>query len=163
MSTDTLSLRVWEVMSRDVLAVEDRESATKAAQTLRLNRVAGMPVINEHMQVVGLIERAALGRLRNQTVGEVMAPPLGTVDEDRPVTEAADLLLQRRMPAIAVVNHGKLVGRLSRHGLVSFLCRHQWVCQTCGGAVRGVVPPSGCPECGGPESGFRLEECVPGL
>lgn len=163
MSTGTLSLRVWEVMSRDVLAVEDRESATKAAETLRLNRVAAMPVINAHMQVVGLIESARLRRLHNRTVGDVMTSSLGTIDEGRPVAEAADLLLQRRMPTIAVVSHGKLVGRLSRNGLVSFLCRHQWVCETCGGPVRGVLPPSVCSECGGTESAFRLEECAPGL
>ncbi len=155
--------RVWDVMSRDVISVGPDDPRSEAAEELRLHHVANLPVVNEHMEVVGTIGPADLRRSRGRTVAQVMTRPASTIDEESPVTDAADLLLRRRLTSVPVVSHGKLVGRISRTGLVTFLCRHMWVCSSCGASQRGLTPPEFCPECGGPAAGFQLEDSSPGL
>lgn len=163
MSGDHISPRVWDVMSRDVMTLLPAESALSAAREMRRNHVAELPVVNEHMQVVGSVASIRARRGRGRTVAQVMISPPVTVDEESPLDEAADLLLRRRLGWVLVVSHGKLVGRISRYGLVSYLCRHQWVCGECGTAMRGVDRPDRCEECGAPGQAFRLEEAVPGF
>lgn len=163
MSGDHLGPRIWDVMSRDVMTLFPAEPALVAAREMRLNRVSELPVVNEHMQVVGRVARTRASHGRGRTVAQVMIGPPTTVDEESPLDEAADLLLHRRLGWVLVVNHGKLVGRISRYGLISYLCRHQWVCSECGAATRGVDRPERCEECGAAGGAFRLEEAVPGF
>lgn len=155
--------KVWDVMSRDVIAVAPETRRAEVAERLRTRHISQLPVVNEHMQVVGTVGPGELRRRQGRFASQLMVHPASTVDEESPVSVAADLLLNRRLASVPVVNHGKLVGRISRSGLVAFLCLHQWVCPACGNAQRGLSPPLRCGECGGPASDFRLEEAMPGL
>ena len=163
MDTEAALPRVWEIMSRDVVAISSRTPRAEAERTLRQRKLVSAPVVNEHMEVVGTLGPRELTRRRGRIVQEFMAAPAQTLDEERPLSEAADLLLNRRLSTLPVVNHGKLVGRLSRTALVSYFCHHLWVCGRCGAAQRGITPPSTCPDCGGPAGGFHLEDSWPGL
>jgi CBS domain-containing protein len=150
------------MMSRDVVAVNASASALSAAQELRRDHLTNLPVINNYMEVVGSVGEASLRGRGGRTVAEVMTRPARTIDEGRPISEAAELLLKQRLSSLLVVCHGKLVGRVSRRGLVTYLCQHQWVCSHCGISERGTRPPVACAWCGGPQSGFQFQEAVPG-
>jgi CBS domain-containing protein len=153
------------MMSRDVVAVSATASAASAANELRRDDLTLLPVVNDHMEVVGSVGAASFsGRAGRpgRTVAEVMAPPARTIDEESTVSEAADLLLHERLRSLLVVNNGKLVGRISRRGLVTYLCQHQWVCGRCGSAERGSHPPVVCPGCGGRGDSFQFEDADPG-
>ncbi len=163
MDTETALPRVWEVMSRDVVSIPSHTPRSEAVSTLRRRGLVTAPVVNEHMEVVGTLGPRELTRRGGHTVEDFMAVPAQTLDEERPLTEAADLLLNRRLSSLPVVSHGKLVGRLSRTALVSYLCHHVWVCGRCGASQRGLTPPPTCPECGAPAAEFHLEDSWPGL
>ena len=153
------------MMSRDVVAVSATASAVSAANELRRDYLTRLPVVNDHMEVVGSVGAASFhGRAGRAgcTVGEVMAPPARTIDEESTIAEAADLLLHERLRSLLVVSNGKLVGRLSRKGLVTYLCQHQWVCSSCGSAERGSHPPVVCPGCGGRGESLQFEDADPG-
>lgn len=158
----TRSPKVWAMTNRDVVAVNASSSALSAASELRRDHLTNLPVVNNYMEVVGSVGEASLRGQRGRTVAEVMTRPTRTIDEGRPISEAAELLLKQRLSTLLVVCHGKLVGRVSRRGLVTYLCQHQWVCSRCGIAERGTHPPVACAWCGGPEWGFQFQEAVPG-
>jgi len=162
-SSSQTAPRVRAMMSRDVVTIHPTARAATAAGELRRRHLAGLPVVNDHMQVVGTVGAADLSGRGSRTVAEVMTRPARTIDEESTVAEAAELLLHQRLLSLPVVCNGKLAGRLSRAGLVTYLCRHQWVCGRCGTAERGTGPPAVCLGCDGPGGGFQLEEAVPGL
>jgi CBS domain-containing protein len=154
--------RVWDVMSRDVVTVNATSSAASASSELRRDHLAGLPVVNDHMEVVGSVRADSVRGRRGRSVAEVMARPSRTIDEVSTVSEAADLLLNDRLESLLVVSNRKLVGRISRRGMVAYLSRHEWVCSRCGSAERGSHPPGVCPGCGALGGSFQFEDAVPG-
>lgn len=78
---------------------------------------------------VGLIGRlwmpAAVDdrRLGATTAGEAMTAPAVTIAPDRPVTEAAWLMVERNVNRLPVVRDGKLVGIISRGDLIRVFTR----------------------------------------
>jgi rubrerythrin len=63
---------------------------------------------------------------------------------------------------VPVVDHGKVVGIVSRSDLVRQIAM-RWVCGVCGEIVRGMEPPEQCPRCGASEAAFVHDVVPPGM
>ncbi len=163
MTTSPSTPRVWAVMTRDVITLAPTTTIAAAADALHRHHLARLPVVNEHMEVVGQVRHSDLLGCHHRTVAQVMTRPALTMEEEAPIAEAVEVLLHQRVRSVPVICNGRLVGRISRTGLVSFLARHEWVCPQCGSAARGVQPPAGCPACHGAADQFRWEDAVPGM
>ncbi len=158
-----LTPRVGAVMTQSVLTVGPGATVAEVAQMLHRHHITGLPVVNDYLQVVGVVSESDLIAKRGRTAGEIMTSPARTIGEDAAVTEAATILLEDRIRRLPVVHNDRLVGLISRTDLVTFFARHQWVCGGCGTPARGLEPPSPCPDCGAGAERFRLEESAPGL
>jgi predicted transcriptional regulator len=154
---------VAAVMTRAVITIAPEASVTEAAQMLHQNHITGMPVLDDHHRVVGVVSEIDVVAKRGQTVADIMSADPRTIGEEVPLSEAADVLMAQRIRRLPVVRHGKLVGLISRTDLVTFFARHQWVCGKCGGTQRGLEPPQTCRACGAEGQGFRLEEAPGGM
>ena len=139
-------MRVKDVMTRQVVTASPEMSLRELALLLSEHRISGMPVVGAGGTILGVVseadilakerghaavhasalnwlfgERAAPDELRRQaatTVGDAMATPAITVDLDRPLREAAALMLDRGINRLPVTANGLLVGILTRADLV---------------------------------------------
>ena len=142
-------MKVSDVMTRDVRAVPPDATLKEVAEVLTQLGVSGLPVV-EDGHVVGVVseadvlakergesprrgrlasllldDRAALEtKLAARTAAEAMTSPAVTISPDRPLTEAAAQMLDRRVNRLPVVDaDGAMVGIVTRADLVRAFVR----------------------------------------
>lgn len=110
-----------DIMTRRVHTTTPQASVQEVAQLLYRERISGVPVVDEHCQIIGIITEADI--IRNierdeRSVADVMSRNLVIVEEDTPVSEIATLLTERRIKRVPVVQAGRVVGIVSRADIV---------------------------------------------
>jgi cystathionine beta-synthase len=134
-------VRVEEVLSAKhgelppLVSVAAHDKVRQAVDVLQEYSISQAPVVREPgsldvAQVVGSIrENALLDRLFRDPdalqadVAEVMGPPVGLVEHDRPVDLAFEAL--QSGPAVLVVKGGQVLGVLTRSDLLEFLAHRK--------------------------------------
>lgn len=138
-------MKIRDVMTADVVTVTPETSLHEVARLLSEHRVSGLPVIDLDGRCIGVVSEAdvlvkelghpgprhplewILGDRRDadeirrraaRTAREAMTSPAITVEPDRPVRVAADLMVGHRVNRLPVVDEGRLVGILTRADLV---------------------------------------------
>jgi CBS domain-containing protein len=139
-------MRVRDVMTTDVTTVQPSTSLKDVAAILAERRISGLPVVDSSGAVVGVVSesdivekeaaaqpgrgllqrfRAGDGRAKvaARTAGEAMTSPALTIGADRPLTEAAALMVERRVKRLPVVTGEQLTGIVTRADLVRAFVR----------------------------------------
>lgn len=116
-------MRVSDVMTSDVAAVPPGESLKDVAKLMLERRISGVPVVDGEGDVLGVLSETDLLVPRGHVAGEAMTSPAVTIAPARPLTVAADLMLERSINRLPVVDAGKLVGILTRADLVRAFAR----------------------------------------
>ncbi len=140
-------MQVRDVMTRNVISVQDTEQVIKAAQLMLQNRISGLPVVNATGQLVGIVtegdflRRGELGTQRRRPkwleflvgpgklaaeyvqtsarrVGEVMTADPQTVTEDDSLEKVVEIMERHRVKRLPVMRGGQLVGIVSRANLM---------------------------------------------
>ncbi len=132
--------RVLEIMTPNPKRVATATPVSEVARLLLSSGFTGLPVVDEQDRPVGVIaqgdliykaqlpmrfgllakadrEKAGeiLKALEPKQAKEVMSQPAVTIGQEKPVTEAVDLMLKKKIKRLPVVDRsGKLVGILSR-------------------------------------------------
>jgi len=140
---------VREVMTTDVVTVEESTPLKEAALLLAERRISGVPVVDADRKVVGVLSEADVlaqerGRAIRQpgllglvfdpdavwrekagarTAGEAMSSPAIVIGPHRPVHAAASLMLEDDVNRLPVVQHGRLLGIVTRADLVRAFVR----------------------------------------
>lgn len=134
-------MKVHDVMSTDVVTVEPDTPLKDAALELARRRISGVPVVNADGAVLGVLSEADViakertepagsgflrwlldpadpwlrKRVEATTAGEAMSTPAITIGPDRPIGDAATLMLDEGVNRLPVVDEeGRLVGLVSR-------------------------------------------------
>ncbi len=113
-------VRVGQLMSGDLVMVEAATTITQAARLMTARRIGSL-FVRRHGEIVGIVTepdiiRKAIGQgldLRTTSVGEIMSAPVVSIDERRPITEAADLMQTHRTRHLGVRKGERLVGVVS--------------------------------------------------
>jgi CBS domain-containing membrane protein len=142
----TQSVKVKEVMTKDVATAATNMPLRVVAEIMSERRVSGVPVIDAEKKVVGVVsakdflshmgtgEATSLMALvaeclrgsgcvatpiRQKYASDIMSSPPITISQDMSVTEAADLLIKRSINRIPVVDSdGNLIGIVARADVV---------------------------------------------
>jgi CBS domain-containing protein len=143
-AVDDRGMKIERLMTRDVVSVSPETPLKQVAALLSARHISGMPVCAADGTVLGVVSEAdilrteqglapdiggrlrwffrrlddELDKLRARTAGEAMTVPALTV---RPVEEAAAaarLMVGYRINRLPVVEHGRLVGIVTRADLV---------------------------------------------
>ena len=122
-------MKVKEVMTANVATVGPDASLKKVAAILADLHISGLPVVDEDGHVLGvvsegdIVQKEANGR-PGRTAGEAMTSPAVTIEADRPVTQAASLMVENSVNRLPVLAGGKLAGIVSRADLVRAFLRY---------------------------------------
>ena len=140
-------MRAMDVMTSEVITVDENASVTAVAKLLAERGISAVPVVNNENRVIGmvsegdLLHRTETGTERrrswwlemfastNQLAGDyikshsgsvkdVMTRDVLSVSETTPVADIAILLETNRIKRVPVLRDGKLVGIVSRANLV---------------------------------------------
>jgi CBS domain-containing protein len=140
-------LVVRDLMTQRVVSVGPHATLKQAAETLLDRGISGLPVVDEHGAVLGVLSEsdivaktaqgAVLDELRTlveggaggartltaATAGEAMSTPPVTIGPDAPIADAARLLATSRVNRLPVIEGGRLVGILTRADVVRSFAR----------------------------------------
>ena len=139
-------MKVRDVMTREVTTVPPEMRLRDLAHILSERRISGVPVVDRDGAVIGVVSEADLlvkqlsrpvsrrlplewilgerhdpDELRRRAatvVEEAMSSPAITIEADRPLREAAALMVDRNVNRLPVIEDGRLVGIVSRADLV---------------------------------------------
>jgi len=110
-----------DIMTRTVCTTRPDARAQEAAQLLSLKRISGLPVVDGHGNIIGIVTEAdIISKVDREglSVSDIMSREVITIDEEMPVNEIAALLTERKIKRVPVVTEGKLVGIVSRGDIV---------------------------------------------
>ena len=136
--TDTSTMRVDDLMTRDVVTVRPDDSLAQLRDLMVEHDIRHMPVIEGDAELVGLvsqrdllrhqlieqanvpdfIEDALLERLR---VREVMTTGVITVDPEGDIREAAQTMFENKYGCLPVVEGPRLAGILTESDFVRLM------------------------------------------
>jgi CBS-domain-containing membrane protein len=138
---------VRDVMSTHVIAARQSAGYKEMAAMLHDQRVSAFPVIDDDNKVIGVVSETDLltkealegtvpstlqgptrQRVQSQvnavTAADLMTKPAVTIGPDRPVTDAARLMFDRRVKRLPVVSDdGTLIGIVTRSDVLSVYSR----------------------------------------
>ena len=129
------SLLVRDVMTKDVVTLDRNEKLAVADDVMRLGRIRHLPIVDEEGALAGIVSQRDLfhsGLLRALGFGthakdralellvlkEAMKTEVVTVTPDAPLSEAAKLMLERKIGCLVVVEGRKIVGILTESDFV---------------------------------------------
>jgi CBS-domain-containing membrane protein len=144
------SVKAKDVMTKNVISVEENTSLEEVAKILNRYVISGVPVIDDDKRVVGVIsekdflfhmgakeKRTFMGvvahclkskgcvaiSMRKQKTKDIMTSPAVTVDENVSVSEIANIFIEKNINRTPVVgSRQKLVGIVTRTDIVRSSC-----------------------------------------
>jgi CBS domain-containing protein len=143
-------MRASDIMVKDVITVHPDANIQEVAEILVSKRISGLPVVDAHGRLVGivsegdLLRRAESGTEHERSwwlkllmgreslaaefvkeharrVRDVMTRDVITASSDTPVTDIAATLEKNRIKRVPIVDGEKLVGIISRANLIQAL------------------------------------------
>jgi CBS domain-containing membrane protein len=134
-------LNVRDVMTTEVTTLKRNEKLTLADDLMHLGRIRQLPVLDDDgEQLVGIVSqrdlfRSALAKalgygqsaqrklLDTFSVKEVMTTDVITTTPDKPLIEAARVLIERKIGCLPVVENERLVGIITEADFVALVAR----------------------------------------
>ncbi len=136
-------MQARDVMTLDVVTVGPETSAKYAAELMADGGFAAIPVVDDDLQLVGIVAEADVLRdrlpsdprlhMRRDDEGTESAPPLlvrgvmtagvRTVDASADVADVARLFVDERLRSVPVLEQGRLAGIVSRRDVLRALVR----------------------------------------
>jgi CBS domain-containing protein len=140
-------MRAADLMTRNVVTVDEEAGVQEAAALMLRHRVSALPVLDRSGKLIGIVSegdlmrRAELGTERERSwwlelitansdlaedyvkahgrkVREVMTRKPITASPDTPINEIALLLEEHAIKRVPILDHGKLVGIVARANLL---------------------------------------------
>jgi CBS domain-containing protein len=121
-------IKSFMVPSEKFITVERDTDVRTAARLMRDRRINSLFVTNGK-EIVGILTDTDMVRrvaaagvdTLTTTAEQIMSAPLVTVEEDKTVLDASDLMAQKHIRHLGVTQDGKLVGMISVRDILAFL------------------------------------------
>lgn len=109
------------VMTSDVITVQDTQTVQEAAALMRQHNIGAIPVVNSQGNLVGMLtdrditlRSTAQGEDAQTSVSEVMSSrQVVNATPDMNVQQAAKLMAEQQIRRLPVCENGKIVGMVS--------------------------------------------------
>jgi CBS domain-containing protein len=116
------------VPSEKFITVERDTDVQTAARIMRDRRISSL-FVTKGEEIVGILTDTDMVRrvaaagvpTLTTTVEQIMSAPILTVEEDKTVLDASDLMANKHIRHLGVTQDGKLVGMISVRDILAFL------------------------------------------
>jgi len=122
-----ISVTAKQVME-PVVAIDANQTVKQALDKLIERRIWSMLVERQGLPVGVITEHDILRRciakgysVEKMKVDEIMSSPLITIEPEKRAGEALEMMFQKRVGRLFVVENGKVIGRVTQTGLASNL------------------------------------------
>lgn len=114
-----------EIMSRPVITIEPDRTLDEAAEMLTRYQISSLPVLVDGT-VLGVVHRNAVERARHHGLASVkvkdfMDPDVVVVEVTDPIEKVTRISVEGRNRLVPVMDHGELVGVISRSDLLEHM------------------------------------------
>jgi len=110
-----------EIMTREVVSIKKTASISEAIEKMLGNEVAGLPVVDDEMSLIGIISEKDILKLYGtpeealvKTVEEFMTAPAIYFEQDDSLQEICICLIEQNFRRVPVTVDGKVIGVISR-------------------------------------------------
>ena len=121
------SILVKDIMARALITVNLTTTSFQIAKMMEQGRI-GAIIVKENENPVGIVTdrdfatKIAANNLPFETPAEkIMSSPLITIDHDKPISAAAEMMGSKKIRKLAVTENGKIVGIITSTDLVNQL------------------------------------------
>ncbi len=136
-----MAIHARQVMRKKVKAATNT-TVREAAHLLISNALPGLPVVNEKMEVVGVVTECNVLKalqegadLDKVTAERIMMTTFATMDAEASCRDLVQIMLANNYPVIAVVHNKKYVGVVSRHMIMDSIVAPDYTVLPAGEAV----------------------------
>jgi CBS domain-containing protein len=117
------------MVPREKFITVDRETDAQTAARIMRDRSIGSLFVTNGKEIIGMLTDTDMVRrvvaagadTRKTTVEQVMSAPILTIEENKTLLDANDLMAKTHIRHLGVTQDGKLVGLISVRDLVLFL------------------------------------------
>jgi CBS domain-containing protein len=117
------------MVPREKFITVERDTDAQTAARIMRDRGIGSLFVTNGKEIVGILTDTDMVRrvvaagadTRKTTVEQIMSAPILTIEENKTVLDANDLMAQTHIRHLGVTQDGKLVGMISVRDLVVFL------------------------------------------
>lgn len=132
-------------IARPIITIDENDSVLQAAVSMSEGN-RGSVIATRDGETIGILtERDILRKVVAKSlsagstkVKDVMTSPLVTIDKDKPLREAIDLMNRNGLRRMLVTEKGKVVGIFTLRDIV----RHTRICMYCGKEIKSVLDSS---------------------
>jgi CBS domain-containing protein len=136
-------LKVRDVMTTQVTTLKRNDKLTLADDVMQLGRIRHLPILDDDVeQLVGIVSqrdlfRSALAQalgygqyarrklLDTFAIKDVMTTDVVTTSPDAPLVDAAQLLIERKIGCLPVVENERLIGIITEGDFVALVARKE--------------------------------------
>ena len=124
---------VDDCMATELVTFKPTDNIHSAAKTLIDRGLSGAPVVDKNSKLIGILSKkdclqvvytASYHQEWGGSVAEYMTPDPDTIEAGSDIIEAADRFVRARYRRLPVMDHGKLVGQVSRTDILQALYHH---------------------------------------
>ena len=114
---------VKHVTSRELISLDLNKNSKQAVELMLANDI-GSVIVTEYEKPVGIVtdrdvlKRGGLLQGKNFSVGTYMSTPLITIDVDAPIGEAAEVMEEKDIRRLIVVENEEIVGIVTQKDLL---------------------------------------------
>ena len=119
---------VSKISKRKCFTLNTADTVKTASSKLHENHIGCMPILNENQTVVGIVSERDLSQLihserfnSNLTIDKIMTKNLVTCDLNTSVTELMEMMTEKKIRHILIIEDNKLLGVVSIGDVVNHL------------------------------------------
>jgi len=123
------SIQVKDIMTRALITVNLTTTSFQIAKMMEQGRI-GAIIVKEKENPVGIVTdrdfaiKIAANSLPFETPAEkIMSSPLITIEHDKPISAAAEMMSSKKIRKLAVTENNKIVGIITSTDLVNQLAK----------------------------------------
>ena len=122
MNSNNESILISQLLTRDVISISENKTIYKAIKLLGKNNIGALPVLNNNMQLCGIIsERDIIKNMSNNTsvdfkksfVNSIMTSVVITINRNIKSEDIMDIMSKNKIRHIPIVENKLLIGIVS--------------------------------------------------
>ncbi len=121
-------LKAKDLMTKEVITVNEEMSVVDLAKILCENKISGVPVVDKDKKLVGVVTEKDLiniifsGNVRNTKVGDIMSRNIIKFTPDTDIDKIALAISEKNVRRVIIVDDkDKVVGIVSRRDIIKIL------------------------------------------